>query len=670
MSKRKTPSQKHVAQTRWETAGRPTMSVAAPAGAAIIILIAFFAYFPSLSGGFILDDDVLLTENGLIMSSDGVYKFWFTAKADDYWPLSSTTLWIEWRLWGNYPTGYHVTNLLLHIAESLLIWMILRKLSVPGAFFGAIIFAVHPVNVESVAWIAQRKNMMAMLFFLLSIFWYLKFLARAPRLTDGWCPVAAKQILSTAHRPLTTDHTPPPTSSSFILHPSSFYLWYWLSLAAFTLAMLSKGSTAMLPILFMGIAWWLGRLTFRESLRIGPFFLIAGLFTWVNMWFQTHGINVVVRDVDFTQRLTGAGGVVWFYLYKALVPLGLAFVYPQWNIQAGKLLWWLPLLAVIAITAALFLASLVEPRLRGLSWTRPVLFAWVFFCASLVPVLGFTDVGFMKYSLVADHYQHIAIIGVVVLVAAAWGAWHARLQGKMRQAGMVVAIGAVCLLAFLTWRQSELYNNAIDLYQDTLRKNPGCWMAHNNLGLAMHNKGRAQEAIEHYEQTLLLNPDYPEALNNLGNTYLDLLNRPQDAIPYYKKALSLRPYYIKAFYNLGNAYKALGQYDLAMEHYRQVVKWNPIFPEAHNNMGVILVKTGRPGEAIEHFQEVVRYKPNDVVSYSNLALAYSLTHQSQKAIAAAQKALQLARAQNRMDQARRLENWLKSGREKNNAELE
>ena len=219
----------------------------------------------------------------------------------------------------------------MHIVEALLIWIILRKLSIPGAFLAAMIFAVHPVNVESVAWIAQRKNMMAMLFFLLSILWYLK--AGMPTASVGMAPARS--------------HGGPwereQTFSSFILHPSSFHFWYWLSLAAFVLAMLSKGSVAVLPVLLLGIVWWLRPLTRRDLLRIAPFFLIAVVLTGVNMWFQTHGTEIVIRTAGFTERLLGAGGVVWFYLYKALLPLDLAFIYPQWHIEAGNPLWWLPL---------------------------------------------------------------------------------------------------------------------------------------------------------------------------------------------------------------------------------------------------------------------------------------------------------------------------------------
>ncbi len=401
MSRRKKSLPKTTPQVRLATSVRFVPSLSVLAGAAAIALIAFLAYLPSINGGFILDDDVLLTKNKLIQSADGLRRFWLTTEPGDYWPATNSTLWFEWRLWGFSPSGYHVTNLALHIVEALLICVILRKLSIPGAFLAALIFAVHPVNVESVAWIAQRKNLMALLFFLLSIFWYLK--------TDTPIRHSGPRLMGMASTP---------NFSSFVLHPSSFYRWYWLSLLAFVLAMLSKASAAVLPLLVLLIVWWRRRFTRWDILRTAPYFLVVAALGAVNLWFRAHGAGGEVRIAGFMECLLGAGGVVWFYLYKAILPLSLVFVYPQWEIHVGNMLWWLPLISAVVVTAALWFYK------DG--WGRPLLFAWGFFCLSLLPVMGFMDVGFMEHSLVADHYQHIAIIGVIALAAAGWGFWHAR----------------------------------------------------------------------------------------------------------------------------------------------------------------------------------------------------------------------------------------------------
>ena len=764
MFRRKKSSNRHASRSRPETTIFSALPIGVSVGIVLIVIAVFLAYIPCLNGRFVLDDDLLLTENPLIKAADGLNRFWLTTEAQEYYPLTYSMLWIEWRLWGINPTGYHVISIILHIVEALLIWVVLRKLSISGAFLAAMIFAVHPVNVESVAWISQLRNMLALLFFLLSILWYLK--AGMPTASVGMAP----EIPS----PLSTLHSP---------------LWYWLSLAAFVLAMLGKGSAAVLPVLLLGIIWWMRPLTRWDFVHTAPFFLVSALLTAVNVWFQTHGAEIVIRSANFVERLLGAGGVVWFYLYKAILPVDLAFVYSQWRIEVNNPLWWLPLAAALAVTAVLW-------RFRQ-TWARPLLFAWAFFCVALVPVMGFTDVGFMKYSLVADHYQHIAIIAVIALASAFWSLWRQCIQMKHRWAATLTAVAAAGSLTLLACQQSVNYGDAVTLYQATLEKNPDCWMAHDGLGVALARIGRLQEALEHYGQALRLKPDYadaynnlgdaltdlgrsreaieqigqalelkpnyaaahnnlgkalfetghfqdaiaeyelairlkprnPEAYNNLGNALTDLgrareaverleqalrlkpdfaeahnnlgaalvqIGRPQDALEHYGQALRLKPDYAEAHNSLGALLSKTGHLQDAVEHYRESIRLKPDYPDAynnlgnaltdqgriseaveqfehalrikpkyadaHNNLGVVLVQMGKLAEAIEHFQQALQFKPGYINAYTNLALVYAAMHQYSQAVAAAQKALEIARSQNQTDQAKRIENWLKSYR--------
>ncbi len=409
--------------------------------------------------------------------------------------------------------------------------------------------------------------------------------------------------------------------------------------------------------------------------------------TGVNLWFRTHGLGTELRDASFIERLLGAGGVVWFYLYKALLPLDLVFVYRQWHIVAGNLLWWLPLLAALTVTAVLWWYRR--------TWSRPFLFAWGFFCVSLVPVLGFTDVGFMQYSLVADHYQHIAIIGVIALAGAGWGVWYQGAQGPIRWAAGALAVVVVGALTFLTWQQSGLYREAMTLYQVTIEKNPDCSMLHNNLGIALGKKGRLQEAIAHFQQALRIKSAYPEAHNNLGIA-LGKLGRPQEAIEHYRQALRLKsnypkahnnlgvslkdvgqnqqaiihyeqaiklnPNYSDAYYNLGSVLDDTGRIQEAIEQYRKAIQFNPDFSDAHNNLGIALGKVGQAQEAIEHFQQALRIKPDFVEACANLATAYAATSQPAKAHAMAQRALDLARAKGQTVMIKQIEDWWKSYR--------
>ncbi len=605
------------------------------AGAAIIALIAFLAYLPSINGRFIMDDDFLLTNNPFIKASDGLYRLWCTNKSIDYWPMTNTSFWIEWRLWEMNSTGYRVSNLILHIVESLLIWIILRRLSVPGAFLAALLFTLHPVNVESVAWITQRKNMMSMLFFLLSILWYQRFFKSASRSYSAWYPIPAGQF---------TAHCPPSTAHIFPC--------YWLSLAAFVLAMLGKGSAVVLPVLLLGLLWWLRSLTRREVLRIVPFFLLAVVLTVVNIWFQTHGTDVKIRNAGFAERLLGAGCVLWFYLYKALLPIDLAFIYSPWHFKVGDLLWWLPLLAALMVTAMLW-------RYRK-GCSRPLLFAWGFFGVSLVPVLGFTDVGFMKYSLVADHFQHIAVIGVITLAAAGWSIWRDRARNiaHWATASAVVTAG---VFTFLTYQQNKLYSDPVTLYQDTLLKNPECWIAKNNLGVELYLAGQLQAPIKYYEQALEQKPDYAPVHNNLGLA-LNKAGRFQEAIENYQQALSLQPQYPEALNNLGSALVNAGRPQEAIEYYERSLHLKPDYANAHINLGLALADAGRFPEAIEHFRQALRLKPDYAYVYFDLALAHAEMQQSSYAIAAAQKGMELARSKGQLDQAEQIEKWLNSYR--------
>jgi protein O-mannosyl-transferase len=738
-------SKQQKTSTTHASVGRPgTFLTAAPlgmlAGLGLIIVVALVAYVPSINGGFIWDDYLLLVDNPLVKAPDGLHQIWCTAEAIDYWPATNTSFWLEWRMWGMNSTGYHVANLVLHVLESLLIWIILRKLSVPGALLAALIFAVHPVNVESVAWIAQRKNTMAMLFFLLSILWYLK--AVMPTASEGlepavgspgsrtWAAMPQEVEKNSRNFAITSCDFVSPVQEP-VLHsahclPSTVHCfpWYWLSLASFLLAMLGKGSVALLPALLLGIIWWLPPasgypLKRRDLLRIAPFFVIAAILAAVNVEFQTHATDKVVRAISFIDRLLGAGGVVWFYLYKAILPIDLAFVYHQWHINAGAILWWLPLMAVLALTAVLW-------RFRK-SWSRDILFAWGFFCVALVPVMGFTDTAFMQYSLVADRYQHIAIIGLIALASAVWSAWLRIARGAIHTVAIAVAVMAIGALVFLTLRQNALYRDAMTLYQATLAKNPDCVMAqfnyanalsktirpqdaighykqairlkpdfamayyglgntlvktgraeesiehfqeflrlkpghaevNNSLGNAFSQLGRTEEAIEQYDKALAINPALPEAHMNLGNILLQQ-KRPQEAIEHFQQVLQLLPEKSEAYAMLGIALAQTGRLPEAAENFRQALAQNPNDAETHKNLGNALIQTDRPNEAIEQFKQALQIKPDYAGAYYMMAMAYANINRTAEAIDAAQKALNLARAQKQTELARQIEDWLNS----------
>jgi protein O-mannosyl-transferase len=700
MSKRRKSLNDRAVQERPRHVATPGLDLRALCGIVIIAASVFLAYLPAINGDFVWDDDKLVTENVLVKAPDGLSRIWCTNQGADFWPVTNSAFWLEWRLWKMNPAGYHATNLILHIAEALLVWLILRRLSIPGAYLAALIFALHPVNVESVAWIAQLKNLMAMLLFLLSILWYLKGI----RVVTGIRPDGARHAT-------TSDLLHP---SCFISHPSCFY---WLSLAAFILAMLGKGSVVVMPVLLLGIIWWLRPVRWQDFAWISPFFIFAVILTKVNLWFQVHGTDTVVRTASFLDRFLSAVCAIWFYLYKAIFPLNLAPVYPQWHIEPGNLLWWLPLLFAFGVTAVLWLYR------NG--WSRPFLFAWGFFCIALVPVMGFADVGFMKFTLVADRYQHIAVIGVIALAASGFAIWR-RVGGVKCWA---VAALAVVILGFMTWEQCGIYCNSIILNQTTLEKNPDFWLGHYNLGVALYDAGRMadaarqyelvirdqpdysdalcnlahilirngryQEAIDHLKVALRIHPDDPAIQNNMGWALLES-GHPQESIRFskeavrlipdvykprchladalfdtgqfaeaveqYEQAIRLEPDHPESEYNLGVALNKIGRPQEAVDHFEKAIKLRPNYAEVHNHWAATLFKMGRPQEAIDHYNQALSLKPDLLEAQFNLAVAYANMRQSSQAIAAAQRALDLARSQGHTAFAKQIENWLNTYR--------
>lgn len=603
------------------------LGTASLAGGALLVGLTLFAYWPSLGGGFLLDDNWYLTDAPLIAATDGIWKFWFSSEPVDYYPLSNTSLWLEWRLWGLNPTGYRATNLLLHLVSTGLIWSVLRRLSVPGAFAAALLFALHPVNVESVAWISQRKGLLALALYLTSLYAYLR-------------AEAAPQPDSDRGR------------------------WYATSIFTFTLAVLSKGSVAVMPLIALGALAWLRPLNRRDLIRIAPFASIAVFLVLLQGWFQARVTPDEARIGGPVERLLTAGSVVWFYLYKALLPVDLSFVYPRWRIAADQLRWWLPVLGAAGVTAALWRGRHGAARL--------VLFAWGYFCIALLPVMGFADFGFMEHSLVADHHQHAALIAPLALLAAGWQRWQARAASQMfARAAAAAVVGA---LVFLTWRQAALYSDGTRLYRAAIAANPESWLAHHNLGfallagdqpagalpyleraarlkaqdfdvrsnlaLAYFRLGRGGEAIDHYGAAARIRPDSAAAQFNLASA-LAGLGQPESAVEHYRLALELRPGDAETHTNLAAALMELGDLAAAREHARSAVAAGPELAAAHLNLGRVLLRSGEPAEAIISLQSAVRLDGSSAAARNDLGVALATVGRIAAAIDEFREALRI-----------------------------
>jgi len=568
-----------------------------PVLAAILILATLLVYLPVFNADFIWDDDSFLTNNPLIHAPDGLYRFWCTTQPPDYFPLTSSMLWLEWRLWGDNATGYHVVNVLLHVMSALLLWRLLAALKIPGAWLAGLLFAIHPVNVESVAWITERKNTLPMVFYLLTLRAYLHF-----------------------------DQT-------------SSRRWYAIALGTFLLGLLSKTSIVMLPVILLGYACWQrGRLTRQDLLRSVPFFALSLVFGLITVWYQTEiaiGTQIIRTD-GIASRLALAGCAVWFYLYKAILPLNLSFVYPRWTLDPHALATWLPLLAL----AGAFIGLLVHRK----PWTRALRFALAYFVITLLPILGFVDIFFMKFSLVADHWQYFAIIGIITLVCAGLALWLQRglpHGTRDRNAWRLAVIACVfAALGTLSYRQARIYTNVETLWKDTLEKNRESWLAHNNLGDALNESGRPREAVPHFQKALQINPDFADAHNNLGNS-LAMLGQFEDSIRHYPEALRIRPDFAEAYNNWGNSLRALGRPQEALEHYQRALRIRPNYAQAYNNLGVALQALGRTTEALLAYHDALRINPDYADAHYNCGLILHQTGRIEQAIIRYQRTLQI-----------------------------
>jgi tetratricopeptide (TPR) repeat protein len=554
-------------------------------GAMVLLVfgLVLACYWPALRGGRVWDDKGHITRPDL-QSLPGLVRIWTQLGAtQQYYPVVHTAFWIEHRLWGDATLGYHALNVFLHATSCCLVALILRrwwrlKAGLPPGteWLAALIFAVHPVCVESVAWISEQKNTLSLVFYLLAVLAYLKFDARRP------APKSAK--------------------------------YYGLALALFLLALGTKTVTATLPAALLLILWWRkGRLSWRRdvlplSLWFAPA-IAAGLFT---AWIERHliGAEGAAFDLSAGQRLLLSGRVIWFYLGKLFWPTGLIFIYPHWDVAADAAKWYGWLTAALAVTAALWL---IRRRFRG------PLAGWLFFVGSLAPALGFFNVYPFIFSYVADHFQYLASLGIIVVVAAAIGAFLGRASPPIRVGGLVLCGLLVGTLAVLANRQSASYRNGVTLYRATLARNPDCWMAHNNLGYELRSAGLQAEAIDQYEQALRIKPDYAEAHNNLAREIEKLPGRGWEALDHYEEALRIKPDYFTAHLNMADFLATLpGRQADAIAQYEEVLRLQPDYAAAHNNLAIIYAREGRLEEARKQWEFALRLDPNNDKVRGNL----------------------------------------------------
>jgi len=583
-------------------------------GAVALVTIVFVCYAPSLPGGFLWDDDSNLTDNPTLRSARGLRYIWTAPRVNQqYYPLTHSSFWVEYQVWELWATGYRITNLLLHGIVALLLWTALRRLAVPGAWVAAAVFAVHPLNVETAAWITERKNLLSAVLYFAALLAYLRFAG-----LDG------REA------------------------PRRRWAVYGASLLLFVLALLSKTAVLTLPAALLVIVWWKrGRAGRADLGSLAPFAAIGAALGAVtaHLEWQHVGAGGAAWDLGPVERVLVAGRALWFYAAHLVYPFRLNFIYPRWSVDAAAV--W----QYVFPLAALGLPLLLWRRRERLG--RGPLVGVLFFGLTLAPALGLLDFYFQIYAFVQDHFQYLASAGLIALLVASatrgLARWHAR-------AGIVAASVVLLVLGGLTWQRSAIFKDEETLWRATLARNPRAWMAdinlgrlyveqerfdeadarfrhaleyenperdkaHHNLGRLLERRGRYADAFEQYELALARNPRNADVHNDLGNLLLGE-GREAEAEEHYRSAIEVEPRHALAHYNLAQRMLARESLFEAERLLREALRVHPGYANAADALAQLLAGLGRHAEAVPFYLRVLLVEPSRAAAHYNLGLSY------------------------------------------------
>lgn len=559
----------------------------------VLAIATLAAYQPAWHGGLLWDDSAHLTAPAL-MSWRGLVRIWtdFTV-TQQYYPVVNSAFWFMNRVWGQDTLGYHLINILLHTCSAVLVARLLRRWSVPGATVAAAVFALHPVHVESVAWMSELKNTLSGVFYLLAASAYVHFDETRSRRA------------------------------------------YALALAAFVLALGSKTVTATLPAGLLVVLWWQrGRIEWRRDVvPLLPFFLTgvaAGVGTaWLEYaWVGAKGSTF---ELTLVERALLAGRAAWFYAAKIVWPLDLMFNYPRWSISQA--VWWQYL---YPLALAVVLAGLWAIRGR----TRAPLAAALYFLLTLFPALGFVNVYPFRYSFVADHFQYLASLGLIAALAAGLSLAVRRWRPAVPDAAIAVLVAAP--LFMLTFLESRTYADSDTLYRTTIARNPSSVLARTNLSGDLLDRGPESlpEAAQLAETAVRLGPEDAPAHNNLGLAW-QKMGRMEDALREHQETVRLDPQNVAGYTNLGIEFAALGRLEEAAQAYATSLRIFPNQPKVLHNYAIVLVGLRRVDEALDKMREAARLAPDSPDILQNLADTLQARGDVNGALALYQEALRL-----------------------------
>jgi tetratricopeptide (TPR) repeat protein len=532
-----------------------------------LLVLTVLVYAPTYVAGFVWNDVDYVTRPEL-RTLGGLWRIWFEVGAtEQYYPLLHSVFWVQSQLWGDSALGYHLSNVLLHAVNACLLVVLVGREWVigsagsdgssalgprpsavgPVAWLSGVLFAVHPMFVESVAWVSEQKNTLSLFFYLLAAIAYLRWEAGGRR-------------------------------------------GYFLATGLFVLAILSKSLTATLPAALLVVLWWRrGSLEWkRDWVPLMPWFVLGAGIGAFTGWVEHTYIGAQGEDfaLGFIERGVLAGRVIWFYIGKLAWPVELIFIYPRWEVDSGSVLQWIfPVLAV----GTLIGLWLIRHRTRG------PLAAYLLYTGSLFPTMGFFNVYAFKFSYVADHWNYLPAIAL--LVGFAWTAvWLWQRFGSRTGTGLGVAAVVALLLSVQSWRHTHGYRDMETFYRTILEKNPDSWLAQYNLAERFIVEGRLDESIPFLEATLGLRPQHADAWNNLAGVLLRL-GRRDEAIAHYEEAMRRVPDDPEFRFNLGLALASSGRMEEAVVRFREAVALRPNYNEARQALIRALELTGNAGEA-------------------------------------------------------------------------
>jgi tetratricopeptide (TPR) repeat protein len=559
----------------------------------VLAAAVFLVFSPAFHGDWLWDDDTDITANPLTKSPTGLWAIWFQPGVLlDYYPVKASVQWLEWQLWNDDPLGYHLTNVVLHVVGACLVWKLLAKLGVKFAWLGGLIFAVHPVNVESVAWIAELKNTLSLPPFLLAM--------------CAWIDYDGQRRKRD----------------------------YFLSLGLFIVAMFCKPTMVTFPVIILLYAWWKRRKIGWSDLQVSlPFFAVSLAVGALTLWIQQDNVTPAetLPTSGLSSRLALGGLSIAFYFFKCVWPMGLLPIYPRWVVDPPTLVQFWPWPLLIGVIGWSWT--------RRADWGRHVLLGFGFFLITLLLFAGFTTVAYMRFTLVMDHFLYIPIIGLIGLAMGGWG-WLNERMPPLRPYVLGVSAIIVGILAFGSYQYASVFVNQEAYWTYTLASNPDAWPAHNNLGEVYRHSGRIAEAKEQYEEALKLNPNYAEAHNNLG-IVLAQTGQTDLALAHYHEALRINPNYAAVHNNMGAVLIEKGQVQEAIEEYQAALSLNPNFAEVHNNLGNAFFKTGHPQEAVVEYERALAISPKFIQVYANLGNVLLQSGHPDEAIEWGQRAVRI-----------------------------